>query len=256
MKPTLLIALALLAAPLAGCASSDPAPGEGQGDCEFPASYETDNPVVELCTNHGGIGIELFANLTPQTAQHIGNLSQAGFYDDVKFHRVIDGFVIQGGDPNTKQPETSSNRYGTGGPGYTIIDEFPCKDGNISHEHTGQRSSREPCDDHGGLVVSHDSAGMVSMANTGEPKTGGSQFFITLAATSNLDGTHAVFGQVVHGMGVVEEIGKVPTDCTQQGYQPGSGQGGCRDRPVDPVVIQTAEVVGELPGVEVEKFHR
>lgn len=241
------LALALVTVAFAGCASetSDP-----------PALTPEDRPLATLTTNHGEITLQLYADLTPQTVQNFGELAQDGYYDDVKFHRVIRGFMAQGGDPNTKEPESSNNRWGTGGPGYTILDEFPCKDGTVSHQWTGYQSSQEPCQANGGLQVDHDRVGILSMANTGQPRTGGSQFFITLRDTPFLDGTHTVFGHVVAGMDVLRAIGNITTDCTEQGYPPGSNQGGCRDIPVDPVAIQSVTLEGDLPGVEVETFQR
>ncbi len=128
-------------------------------------------------TNHGTVKIELFEDTAPKTAGNFIELAEKGFYDGVIFHRVIDGFMIQGGDPTGT---------GRGGPGYQIDDEF-------------------------GEGLRHDGEGMLSMANAG-PNTGGSQFFITLAATPWLDGKHAIFGKVVEGMEVVRAIGKVETD--------------------------------------------
>ena len=135
------------------------------------------NPIAVFETNHGTFEVELFEDKAPITVKNFTDLAEKGFYDGLIFHRVIDGFMIQGGDPNG---------MGTGGPGYTIPDEFH-KD------------------------LKHDSEGVLSMANAG-PNTGGSQFFITLAATPWLDGHHSVFGKVVEGMDVVREIRKVSTD--------------------------------------------
>jgi cyclophilin family peptidyl-prolyl cis-trans isomerase len=154
------------------------------------------NPSVTIETNHGTIEAELFSDLAPKTAANFIELAKKGFYDGVIFHRVIDGFMIQGGDPTGT---------GRGGPGYKIDDEF-------------------------GKGLAHTQAGIFSMANAG-PNTGGSQFFITLAATPWLDGKHAIFGRVTKGLDVVKAIGKVRT---------GSG-----DRPVDAVVMERVSVGGD-----------
>ena len=147
------------------------------------------NRIAEFTTNKGTFEVELFEDKAPITTKNFIDLSEKGFYDGLIFHRVIDGFMIQGGDPNGN---------GTGGPGYTIPDEF------------------DP-------TLKHDDEGILSMANAG-PNTGGSQFFITLAATPWLDNHHAVFGKVIEGMDVVRDIGH-----TQTGYG---------DRPVHDVVIE------------------
>lgn len=125
-------------------------------------------------TSMGEFTIELYADKAPKTVENFVKLAKDGYYDGVIFHRVMDGFMIQGGDPTGT---------GMGGPGYTIDDEFH--------------------DD-----LKHDSAGILSMANAG-PDTGGSQFFILLDATPWLDGKHSVFGKVVDGMEIVRQIGKV-----------------------------------------------
>lgn len=147
------------------------------------------NSIAVFDTNMGEFEIELFEDKTPITTKNFIDLAQEGFYDGVIFHRIIDGFMIQGGDPTGT---------GMGGPGYTIEDEFTPE-------------------------LTHESDGILSMANTGRPHTGGSQFFITLAATPWLDGHHTVFGKVVKGIEVVREIGHVKT--------------GPQDRPVHDVVI-------------------
>lgn len=121
-------------------------------------------------TSKGIIEIELYEDKAPLTASNFIKLAENEFYDNLTFHRVIRGFMIQGGDPNGD---------GTGGPGYTIRDEF----------HPDLRHSR----------------GVISMANAG-PDTGGSQFFITEAETPWLDGKHSIFGKVTKGMDIVTSI--------------------------------------------------
>ena len=127
-------------------------------------------------TSMGNFKIELFEQQAPKTVENFVKLAEKKFYDGVIFHRVIDGFMIQGGDPTGT---------GRGGPGYQFADEFHPQ-------------------------LKHSSEGILSMANAG-PNTNGSQFFITLTATPHLDGKHAVFGKVVEGMDVVKKIGKTPT---------------------------------------------
>ena len=125
-----------------------------------------------LKTTMGDIVIKLYEDM-PITAGNFEKLVKEGFYDGVIFHRVIDGFMIQGGDPTGT---------GTGGPGYKIADEFTNHNRNTK--------------------------GTISMANSG-PNTGGSQFFINLADNNFLDSKHPVFGEVIKGMDVVNKIGKV-----------------------------------------------
>src|SRR5438552_611688 len=122
-------------------------------------------------TSKGTININLFADRTPVTVASFVNLARRGYYDGLKFHRVIDNFMIQGGCPQGT---------GTGGPGYAFEDEF-AKD------------------------LRHDRAGILSMANAG-PGTNGSQFFITHGPTPHLDNHHTVVGKVVEGMDVVNAI--------------------------------------------------
>jgi peptidyl-prolyl cis-trans isomerase A (cyclophilin A) len=141
-----------------------------------PADPNKKNSMAVFETSMGTFKVELFEDKAPRTAQNFISLVNKGFYNGLIFHRVIDGFMIQGGDPKGN---------GTGGPGYVIPDEF-----HKDLKHTG--------------------AGMLSMANAG-PNTGGSQFFITLDATPWLDGKHAIFGKVVEGLDVVKAIGKVKT---------------------------------------------
>lgn len=151
------------------------------------------NPTVTIETNHGTITAELFSDTAPNTAANFIKLAKDGYYDGVIFHRVIPDFMIQGGDPTGT---------GRGGPGYTIDCEF-------------------------GPDLAHTEEGTFSMANAGK-NTGGSQFFITLAATPWLDGKHAIFGKVTGGMEVVRAIGQVKT--------------GQADRPVDDVRMEKVTV--------------
>ncbi|KZN25509.1 MULTISPECIES: peptidylprolyl isomerase [unclassified Haladaptatus] len=168
-----------------------------------------DDLTATLHTNHGDIEVELFDERAPKTVANFVGLAtgdrewtdpQSGdrktdepLYDDVLFHRVIEGFMIQGGDPTGT---------GRGGPGYQFDDEFHPE-------------------------LTHDSEGVLSMANSG-PNTNGSQFFITLDATPHLNNRHAVFGEVVDGMDVVEEIGSVDTNP--------------QDKPLDDVVLESVEI--------------
>jgi len=166
-------------------------PGEG----ELQATFQT---------NRGDFTVSLFEELAPNTVSNFvglatgqitwtdprtGKAGQGALYDGVIFHRVIDGFMIQGGDPTGT---------GRGGPGYRFADEFSPD-------------------------ARHSKAGMLSMANAG-PGTNGSQFFVTLAPTPHLDNRHAVFGEVISGMDVVEQIGSVAT--------------GAGDRPREEIVIE------------------
>jgi peptidyl-prolyl cis-trans isomerase B (cyclophilin B) len=134
-------------------------------------------------TEKGDFTVELFDDEAPLTVENFINLSRIGYYDDVTFHRVIPGFMAQGGDPTGT---------GGGGPGYRFKDEFS--------------SSR-----------THEGPGVLSMANAG-PNTNGSQFFITYDATPHLDGKHTVFGKVTEGMDVVNSISvRDPARATEPG---------------------------------------
>jgi peptidylprolyl isomerase len=168
------------------------------------------NPKAVFKTNKGTFEMELFEDQMPITVGNFVKLAEEGYYDGTKFHRVIDGFMIQGGDVNSKGDNTAS--YGTGGPGYTIQDEFVAAP-NLSNVR-----------------------GTISMANTGQPNSGGSQFFINTVDNLGLDfdkeplsSKHPVFGHVISGMDVVDSISSVET--------------GARDLPVEPVVIESLTIV-------------
>lgn len=176
---------------------------------ESKADKKEKNMIAVFETNKGTFEVKLFNDKAPKTVKNFTDLAEGKkewkdpktgkmvkkpFYDGLIFHRVIDGFMLQGGDPEGS---------GSGGPGYTFEDEF-------------------------GPGLKHDKPGMLSMANRG-PNTNGSQFFVTVAATPWLDGRHAIFGEVVKNMDVVNAIAKVST--------------GPGDKPVEDVVIKKVTIV-------------
>src|ERR1700688_354050 len=143
------------------------------------------NPTVTFKTTMGDIRMEIFEDKVPKTAANFLGLVKKGFYNGLTFHRVIPGFMIQGGCPRGD---------GTGSPGYEIPDEFHA-------------------------LLRHTGPGLLSMANAG-PNTGGSQFFITLAATPWLDQKHAIFGKVVSGQEVVDKMAGVARDSSDRPRTP------------------------------------
>ena len=147
------------------------------------------NPRILLKTNKGEIELELLADKTPNTAANFTKLASEGFYNGTKFHRVIEGFMIQGGDPLSKD-DSKRQLWGTGGPGYKFNDEL-----------TGQEKYPE---------------GTLAMANSG-PNTNGSQFFIVTASPeAPLPPSYTVFGKVVRGMDVALQIENVKTGLNDQ----------------------------------------
>lgn len=138
---------------------------------------------VVIETNHGTISFRLLPELAPETVRNFESLAKSNFYDNTLFHRVIPGFMIQGGDPNTK---TNNKRtWGQGGPGYTIKAEFNSR----SHKR-----------------------GIVSMARAQDPDSAGSQFFIVTTDSAFLDRQYTVFGEVVSGMDVADKIVNLSRD--------------------------------------------
>ncbi|KKT36547.1 MAG: Peptidyl-prolyl cis-trans isomerase [Parcubacteria group bacterium GW2011_GWA1_44_13] len=170
---------------------------------------------VTMTTNQGEITLELFGDLKPKTVENFTKLAKDGFYNGTRFHRVIKGFMVQGGDPNTQDraenyymPGTDKyvardhmDIWGTGGPGYSFADELSNENNNV--------------------------IGTISMANSG-PNTNGSQFFINTANNNFLDTKHTVFGKVVAGMDVVSKIENNKT--------------GQNDRPIEDMIIEKMEV--------------
>ena len=156
-----------------------------------------------LHTNKGDIEIEFFESQVPNTVQNFLKLAKEGFYDGTKFHSVIKGFMIQGGDPLTKD-DSKANLWGTGSPGYKFADELGGANSNNRND-----------------------VSTISMANSG-PNTNGSQFFINTAPNNFLDTKHVVFGRVVSGIDVVTKIENTPT--------------GAGDRPTTPVVVESITI--------------
>ena len=138
---------------------------------------------VTIETNHGKIVFTLLQDLAPETVRNFEKLSKSGFYNGTLFHRVIPGFMIQGGDPNTKNSDKSS--WGTGGPGYAVKAEFNSR----SHLR-----------------------GVVSMARSTDPDSAGSQFFIVTADSTFLNGQYTAFGEVTEGMDVADKIVNLQRD--------------------------------------------
>ncbi len=134
-------------------------------------------------TNQGKIEFNLLPDIAPETVRNFKKLANSGYYDGTLFHRVIPGFMIQGGDPNTKQPDKS--KWGQGGPGYSLKAEF---------------SSRSHL------------RGIVSMARATDPDSAGSQFFIVTTDSTFLNGQYTVFGEVTEGMDVAEKIVNLQRD--------------------------------------------
>lgn len=177
-----------------------------EGDIDIPVSEVEENNIkintednkkimqAIFHTNKGDITIE-FNESTPKTVENFVTLAKKGFYDSTKFHRVIKGFMNQGGDPLSKD-DSKKEYWGTGGPGYKFADEINSNNKNDAYT--------------------------VSMANAG-PNTNGSQFFINVVNNNFLDTKHTVFGKVVSGKEVVDEINNTPTDSN--------------DRPIQPVII-------------------
>ena len=145
---------------------------------------------VTIKTNFGSIKFTLLPDIAPETVRNFSKLAGSGFYNGTLFHRVIPGFMIQGGDPNTKSPDKSM--WGQGGPGYNLKAEFNSR----SHLR-----------------------GIVSMARSTDPDSAGSQFFIVTSDSTFLDKQYTVFGEVTEGMEVADKIVNLPrdgNDCPEQ----------------------------------------
>jgi peptidyl-prolyl cis-trans isomerase B (cyclophilin B) len=146
---------------------------------------ETSRPRAVLKTPLGEMEIEFFPDKAPRHVKNFLDLARKGFYDGTTFHRVIPGFMIQGGDPNTRDPKAPRSQHGTGGPGHTVNAEF----NDTSHKR-----------------------GIVSMARSQDPNSAGSQFFIVVKDSPYLDRNYTAFGIVVSGIEVADKIVNAPRD--------------------------------------------
>jgi peptidyl-prolyl cis-trans isomerase B (cyclophilin B) len=164
------------------------------------------NEVAVIKTSEGEMVAEFWPDVAPNTVENFKKLARSGFYDGTAFHRIVKGFMIQGGDPLTKDPAKES-RYGTGDPGYKIKAEF----NDRSHER-----------------------GVLSMARSSDPDSAGSQFFICLANVSRLDHQYTTFGKIIKGDDVLGKIGD--TEVTMSG----SGE---RSKPTKRVTVESVKIV-------------
>ena len=163
--------------------------------------------VAVLKTSYGEITIAFWPDVAPKTVENFKKLAQEGFYDGTAFHRILKGFMIQGGCPNTKAGETGAP--GTGGPGYKIKAEFNKK----AHVR-----------------------GVISMARSAHPDSAGSQFFLCHGDAKFLDNQYTAFGQLIKGDEVLEQLASVPTK---------SGGGGEKSTPIERVALESVTIVAQ-----------
>ncbi len=164
------------------------------------------NEVAVIKTSEGEMIAEFWPDVAPNTVENFKKLARSGFYDGTAFHRIVKGFMIQGGDPLTKDPAKES-RYGTGDPGYKIKAEF----NNRSHER-----------------------GVLSMARSSDPDSAGSQFFICLANVSRLDHQYTAFGKIIKGDDVLGKIGDTEVTMSNSGE---------RSKPTKRVMVESIKIV-------------
>jgi peptidyl-prolyl cis-trans isomerase B (cyclophilin B) len=178
------------------------------GAVSKPATSNTNaaNEVAIIQTSDGDMVVQFWSDAAPKTIENFKKLARSGFYNGTTFHRIMKGFMIQGGDPYTKDPAKEKD-FGNGGPGYTIKDEFS------QHDH--QR-------------------GVISMAREKAPDSAGSQFFICLGSIPRLDGKYATFGKVIRGDEVLTKIGNEPVKKNPAGEM---------SQPLNRVVIRAVKIV-------------
>jgi peptidyl-prolyl cis-trans isomerase B (cyclophilin B) len=172
-----------------------------------PAAKPTANEVAVMETSKGRMVVEFWEKDAPQTVANFKKLARQGYFDGTGFHRIIKGFMIQGGDPKSKNANASD--LGTGGPGYTVKDEFN------SHPHV---------------------KGVLSMANTGTPNSAGSQFFVMHGTSPNLDGHYTAFGRLIAGMDVLDKIANSST-------APNPSMPGENSKPMDWTTLKSMKIM-------------
>src|SRR5437762_2469351 len=173
---------------------------------EEKTPMNSSNELAVIKTSEGDMVMQFWTDAAPNTVENFKKLARQGFYDGTIFHRIVKGFMIQGGDPNSKDP-AKENSYGEGGPGYNIKAEF---------------------NDH-----SHD-RGVISMARGPDPDSAGSQFFICLAPVHRLDHQYTTFGKLIKGENVLEKIGDIPVTKNSMGEA---------SKPTKRVVIESIKIV-------------
>ena len=164
------------------------------------------NEVAVIKTSEGDMVVKFWTDAAPGTIENFKKLARQGFYDGTTFHRIVKGFMIQGGDPNSKDP-AKENSYGQGGPGYNIKAEF--------NKHSHER-------------------GVISMARGPDPDSAGSQFFICLAPVHRLDHQYTTFGELIKGQDVLEKIGDIEVTRNSMGEP---------SKPSRRVVIESIKIV-------------
>ncbi len=173
---------------------------------EEKTSVSTSNEVAVIKTSEGDIVVEFWTDAAPNTIENFKKLAKQGFYNGTTFHRIVKGFMIQGGDPNSKDP-AKEDRYGAGGPGYKVKAEF--------NDHSHER-------------------GVLSMAREPDPDSAGSQFFICLAPVTRLDHQYTTFGKLIKGDDVLTKIGETPVTRNSMGEN---------SKPTKRVTIEKIDIV-------------
>src|SRR5437762_3134169 len=194
MKLSVLLAVLLSAAVFAAKEKKETTP------------INSSNEVAVIKTNEGEMVVQFWTDAAPNTIENFKKLAHQGLYDGTIFHRIVKGFMIQGGDPNSKDP-AKEDSYGQGGPGYKVKAEF----NNHSHDR-----------------------GVISMARGPDPDSAGSQFFICLAPVRRLDGQYTTFGKLIKGDDVLDKIGNTPVERNAQGEM---------SKPTKRVIIESVKIV-------------